>query len=134
VPPNERMRQWALAGGAAREQVTMIPPGVDPRDNPPLRQEPAEPVIAWVGPDRERDLMLTAFQGVREVMPEARLIVIGHAPDGSRPVGVSFTGPVANRRALYGMAQVIAVSGTDPGMPYPLIEAMMAGRPAVCTE
>ncbi|HKT03227.1 MAG TPA: glycosyltransferase, partial [Rugosimonospora sp.] len=134
VPPGERMRQWALTHGAPRDLVTMIPPGVDPRDNPPLRQEPDEPVIAWVGPDRERGLVLTAFQAVRAAVPEARLIVIGHPADGSRPVGVSFTGPVAHRRALYGMAQVIAVSGNDPGMPYPLIEAMMCGRPAVCTE
>ena len=134
VPPSERMRRWALEHGAARELVTMIPPGVDPRDILPLRQEPIEPVVAWVGPDRERELILPAFRVVREEVPEARLIVIGHPPEGSRPMGASFTGPVANRRALYEMAQVVAVSGNDAGMPYPLIEAMMCGRPTVCTE
>jgi glycosyltransferase involved in cell wall biosynthesis len=134
VPPSERMRRWELEHGAPRERVTMVPPGVDPRDNPPLRQEPAEPVIAWVGPERERELVLAAFRAVREEVPQARLIVIGHPPEGSRPMGASFTGPVANRRALYGMAQLIAISGNDAGMPYPLIEAMMCGRPTVCTE
>jgi polysaccharide biosynthesis protein PelF len=134
VPPSERMRRWALDHGAPRERITMIPPGIDPRDNPPLREEPAEPVVAWVGPDRERELAFAAFELVRREVPEARLIVIGHPPDGTRPVGVSFTGPVGDRRALYGMAQVIAVSGNDAAMPYPLIEAMMCGRPTVCTE
>ncbi len=134
VTPSEQMRRLALDLGAPRDLVTMIPPGVDLRDNPPLRQEPVEPVMAWVGPDRERALVLRAFETVREEVPDARLLVIGHAPDGTRPLGVSFTGPVANRRAMYGMAQVIAISGSDPGMPYPLIEAMTCGRPAVCTE
>jgi glycosyltransferase involved in cell wall biosynthesis len=112
----------------------MIPPGVDPRDNPPLRQEPDEPVMAWVGPERERELILAAFREVRDKVPDARLVVIGHPPEGTRPLGASFTGPVGNRRALYGMAQLIAISGYDAGMPYPLIEAMMCGRPTVCTE
>lgn len=134
VPPSERMRRWALDHGAARGLVTMIPPGVDPRDILPLRQEPTEPVVAWVGPDRERELILSAFHLVREEVPQARLIVIGHPPEGSRPMGTSFTGPVANRRTLYEMAQIVAVSGNDSGMPYPLIEAMMCGRPTVCTE
>jgi glycosyltransferase involved in cell wall biosynthesis len=134
VAPSERMRRWALDNGAPKPAVTMIPPGVDQRDHPPLRQEPAEPVVAWVGPERERGLVLTAFQSVRDQVPDARLIVIGHPPEGTRPLGASFTGPVANRRALYGMAQVIAISGYDAGMPYPLIEAMMCGRPTVCTE
>jgi glycosyltransferase involved in cell wall biosynthesis len=134
VPPSERMRRWALDHGAARELVTMIPPGVDPRDVLPLRQEPAEPVVAWVGPDRERELILSAFRVVREEVPQARLIVSGHPPEGSRPTGASFTGPMADRRTLYEMAQVVAVSGNDAGMPYPLIEAMMCGRPTICTE
>jgi polysaccharide biosynthesis protein PelF len=134
VPPSERMRRWALHNGAPEHLVTLIPPGLDPRDIPLLRQEPAEPVVAWVGPDRERRFILAAFGLVRAEVPEARLIVIGHPLDGARPAGVSFTGPVSDRRALYGMAQVIAVSGNDAAMPYPLIEAMMCGRPTICTE
>jgi glycosyltransferase involved in cell wall biosynthesis len=134
VPPSERMRRWALDHGAARELVTMIPPGVDPRDILPLRQEPAEPVVAWVGPDRGRELVLSAFRAIRREVPRARLIVIGHPPEGSRPMGATFTGPVANRRTLYEMAQVVAISGDDTGMPYPLIEAMMCGRPTICTD
>lgn len=134
LPPSERMLRWAMTQGADPGRVRLVPPGLDPRDSPVLRQEPDEPVIAWVGPAHERDLMLQAFEAVRAAVPEARLVVIGHPTEGPRCTGVSFTGPVPGRRALYAMAQVIAVSGSAPSMPYPLIEAMMCGRPTVCTD
>jgi polysaccharide biosynthesis protein PelF len=134
APPSERMRGWALHHGADRTRVTVIPPGVDPQACPPLRGEPEEPVIAWVGPEHELDLVLAAFALIRDDVPDARLVIVGTDLPGGCPPGVTVTGQITGRRPVYEMAQVVAVSGNDPAMPYPLIEAMMCGRPTVCTE
>jgi glycosyltransferase involved in cell wall biosynthesis len=135
APPDERMRRWALHHGADRGLVTLIPPGVDPNDHPPLREEPAGPVLAWLGEPAALPGMLHAFGLVRGSVPDARLIVIGSALDGVRaPEGVSFSGPVTGYRGLFAKATVLVISGAHDGMPYPLIEAMLAGRATVCTE
>jgi glycosyltransferase involved in cell wall biosynthesis len=135
APPNERLRRWALHHGADRAAVTLIPPGVDPHDHPPLRDEPDEPVLAWLGEPAALPVALQAFGIVRRTVPAARLVVIGSAPEGApRTEGVSFSGPVTGYRALFAKATALALSGTHPGMPYPLIEAMLCGRPTVCTD
>jgi glycosyltransferase involved in cell wall biosynthesis len=135
APPDERMRRWALHHDADRSLITVVPPGVDPNDHPPLREEPAGPVLAWLGEPAELPGVLHAFGLVRASVPDARLIVIGGAPDGPRrPDGVSFSGPVTGYRGLFAKAGVLVISGAHSGMPYPLIEAMLSGRPTVCTE
>jgi glycosyltransferase involved in cell wall biosynthesis len=134
APPGERMRRWAMHHGAERELIRVVPPGVDPHDHPLIRDEPAEPVLVWVGPDGELPLILQAFTALRRAVPDARLIVIGPTPPDPRPDRVSFTGPVTARRDLYAMGRAVAVSGADDAMPYPLIEAMLCGRATVCTD
>ncbi|OLE29869.1 MAG: hypothetical protein AUG44_02720 [Actinobacteria bacterium 13_1_20CM_3_71_11] len=135
IPTSERMCRWALHHDADRERVTLVPPGVDPTEHPPLREDPAEPVLAWLGEPAALSTALHAYGLVRQQVPAARMIVIGAAPDGrGRPPGVSFSGPVTGYRALYAMARVLALSGTHDAMPYPLIEAMLCGRPTVCTD
>jgi glycosyltransferase involved in cell wall biosynthesis len=134
APPSERMRRWALHHGASADLLRVVPPGVDPHDYPVLRDEPEEPAVVWVGPESELPMVLPAFAALRRAVPEARLIVIGPAPPGQRPDGVSFTGPVTARRALYGMGRLVAISGAHEAMPYPLIEAMLCGRATICTD
>ena len=135
APTGERMCRWALHHGADRARVTVIPPGVDPHDHPPLREEPDEPVLAWLGEPAALPLALQAFRLVRRSVPAARLLVIGPAPEGAaRADGVSFAGPVTGYRALFAKATALAISGTHAAMPYPLIEAMLCGRATVCTD
>ncbi len=134
VPPSERMRRWAMHHGAARNLIRVVPPGVDPHDHPVLRDEPDEPAVVWVGPETELSLIMTAFTALRRSVPQARLIVIGSAPEGQRPEGVSFTGPVTARRSLYAMGRAVAISGAHEAMPYPMIESMLCGRATVCTD
>jgi glycosyltransferase involved in cell wall biosynthesis len=135
VPASERMRRWAEQHDADRTRVTQIPPGVDPTEHPPLRDDPGEPVIAWLGEPTTLGLALHMFGLVRQRVPAARLIVIGPAPDRrQRLPGVNFSGPVTGLRALFGMSRVLALSGTHGAMPYPLIEAMLCGRATVCTD
>ena len=135
APPSERMCRWALHHRADRARITVIPPGVDPHDHPPLREEPDQPVLAWLGEPTELPIALQAFGIIRRSVPDVRLLVIGSAPDGgARLDGVSFSGPVTGYRALFAKATALAISGTHPAMPYPLIEAMLCGRATVCTD
>jgi glycosyltransferase involved in cell wall biosynthesis len=135
TPPSERMRRWALHHGADRRLVSVVPPGVDPRDHPPLRGEPTDPAMAWLGPDAELPDALRFFAIVRQAVPAARMVVIGpDRPAGRQPDGVSFTGPVTRYRALFEQVQVVVLAGGQEGMPYPLIEAMLCGRATVCVD
>jgi polysaccharide biosynthesis protein PelF len=135
VPTSERMRHWAEQHHADRARVTQVPSAVDPTEHPPLREDPGEPVLAWLGEPATLPLVLHAYGLVRHRVPDARLIVIGPGPDHRpRIPGLSFSGPVTGLRALYGMARVLALSGTHEAMPYPLIEAMLCGRATVCTD
>ncbi|GIH13590.1 DUF3492 domain-containing protein [Rugosimonospora africana] len=132
--PTDRTRRWAMRHGAEREVLRVVPPGVDPREHPQLRDEPADPAVVWFGPEDELPLILAAFGTLRGTVPDARLIVAG--PERSLPPGerVTFTGSVTDRRELYPAARVVVISGRCDGMPYPLIESMLRGRATVCTD
>jgi glycosyltransferase involved in cell wall biosynthesis len=137
--PTERMRRWAMRHGAGREVLRVVPPGVDPRDHPQLRDEPAEPVVVWVGPDGELPLILRAFATLRETVPDARLIVAGPArevpdPDLVPPDRVGFTGSGAPGREAYAAGRIVVISGAHRSMPYPLIESMLCARATVVTD
>jgi glycosyltransferase involved in cell wall biosynthesis len=133
--PTDRTRRWAMRHGAGREVLRVVPPGVDPRDHPQLRSEPAVPAVVWLGPERELPLILRAFATLRGTVPDARLIVAGPSPARSAAAErVSFTGPVTDLREVYAAARVVVISGRCDGMPYPLIESMLSGRATVCTD
>ncbi|WP_345627867.1 DUF3492 domain-containing protein [Rugosimonospora acidiphila] len=132
--PTERMRRWATRQGAERELLRVVPPGVEPRDYPHLREEPPEPVVVWLGPDDELPLILQAFATLLRAVPDARLIVAGSAPPYPTPERITFAGPVADRREAYATARLVVVSGGHASMPYPLIESMLCGRATVCTD
>ena len=134
VAPSERMRRWALHHGARRELVRVVPPGVDPQDHPRLGDPPDHPLIAWVGPPEELPMLRQAFRLLRERLPDARLVVVGSGPPVPLPDGMGWSGPVPTRTTVYAGACVVAISGADEAMPYPLIEAMFSGRATVCTE
>ncbi len=135
--PTERLRRWALDHGADPAIVTVVGYGVDPHSCPPLRGEPAEPTIAFLGPDHDALTLLRTLPRLRAVHPEIRLIVA--APpiktDVIRPGDpVFFLGPVNHRRSAYATGQVVVVSGRHPAAAYALIEAMMCRRPTICLD
>jgi glycosyltransferase involved in cell wall biosynthesis len=136
VVATEQSRRWALDHGADREKVSLVPYGVDPHSCPTLRGEPNDPLITWLGPDRDLPTMLAALQRVRGTQG-ARLIVAGPASslvDSSTTDTISFLGPVSHRRSAYATGQIVVLSGRDESMPYALIEAMMCGRPTICVD
>jgi len=135
--PTERLRRWAVDHGADPAIVTVVGYGVDPHSCPPLRGEPGEPTIMFLGPDRDAVTLLRTLPRLRAVHPGIRLIVA--APpiktDLIKPGDpVFFLGPVNHRRSAYATGQVIVVSGRDEAAPYALIEAMMCRRPTICLD
>jgi glycosyltransferase involved in cell wall biosynthesis len=134
VVPNEQLRSFALDHDADRDKIAMVPYGVDPHGCPTLRGEPADPIITWLGPERDLPAMLSALELVRDELPRARLIVAGPATGRHAGGQVSFLGPITHRRSAYATGQVVVLSGRGESMPYALIEAMMCGRPVVCQD
>ena len=135
--PTERLRRWALDHGADPALVTVVGYGVDPHSCPPLRGEPAEPTITFLGPDRDARTLLRMLPRLRAAHPDIRLIV-GAPPVTAGVVKpgdpVFFLGPVNHRRSAYATGQIVVVSGRHEAAPYALIEAMMCRRPTVCLD
>src|SRR5215475_10908399 len=136
VAPVERMRRWAVDHGADPTNLTLTGYGVDPHSCPPLRGEPPEQTITFVGPESDAATMLTSLPWIRWTRPDARLIVAGpaFAADPLALANVSFLGPVNHRRSAYATGRIVVISGRDPAAPYAIVEAMMCGRPAICLD
>lgn len=135
--PTERLRRWALDHGADPTIVTIVGYGVDPHSCPPLRGEPPEPTITFLGPDRDAVTLLRTLPRLRAAHPGIRLIV-GAPPvttDVIKPGDpVFFLGPVNHRRSAYATGQIVVVSGRHDAAPYALIEAMMCRRPTILLD
>jgi glycosyltransferase involved in cell wall biosynthesis len=135
--PTERLRRWVLDHGADPAIVTVVGYGVDPYSCPPLRGEPAEPTIAFLGPDPDVVTVLRALPRIRAIHRDIRLIVAS-PPSAADKIKIGdpvfFLGPVSHRRSVYATGQVVVVSGRHASAPYALIEAMMCGRPTICLD
>jgi glycosyltransferase involved in cell wall biosynthesis len=103
------------------------------------------PVVAFVGrvtgikrPDR----MLAVAQRVRAARPDVRFMVCGEGDllaatrEGATGLGldVTFVPWRADVEVLYAAADLVLLTSDNEGMPVCLIEAGMAGRPAVATD
>lgn len=106
---------------------------------------PDAPVILWVGlPARVKnvELLLAAYQRVKQAHPAARLVMVGDfskRPEfvqAARAEGVIFPGRVAHDDlpAYYQMASVYAHSSRYEGFGKVLVEALAAGTPVVSTD
>src|SRR5262249_30579442 len=133
--PTERLRRWATDHGAESRKICVVGYGVDPHSYPRLRYEPAEPIITFLGPERDALTMLDALPRLRAKRRGVRLKMSGWQithPAQVPPAEVQFLGPVNHRRSAYAAGQVVVVSARWPSAPYAVIEAMMSGRPTVC--
>ena len=95
----------------------------------------------WKGVDR----LVALLPGIREVVPDANLVVVGDGPEQAnlerlaRQMGVSdvvcFAGRVPQDRvALYlRAADVLVLYSGYEGLPHILLEAMLAGTPVVAS-
>lgn len=127
-----------VAGRFAGAEV--VPNGVDPTQwrVTPL---PAEPVFAaWARhvPQKGLDLLIRAFAEVREMLPEARLLLGGDGPEQDRlralaGPGVELLGPLdrAGVQSLLDRSRVAVVPSRLEPFGIVAVEAMAAGRGVV---
>jgi glycosyltransferase involved in cell wall biosynthesis len=137
-----------FAGLGAR-RVELIPPGVDPPQEPASAGELAAfraclglgsgPLVLIVGRDNSRKALpfgLAAFARVRSRMPGARLLLVG--PDSSFDGGSGACCPgwldQASMGLAYQAADVLFVPSLYEGLPRAVIEAWRWGTPVVATD
>lgn len=118
-------------------------PNVDPAMvNSPVRPSPGPPTVLFVGRDPVRkgaDLLLTAFQLVRERLPDARLLLVGPSANGKSAAGVRYAGFLdrsseAGRTAMntaYASAGVFCLPTRFDPFGTSFVEAMLYGLPCV---
>lgn len=152
APVSDFNRQWELRMGADPARTTVIPNGVDVDRFHPLVEEPDVPTVSFVGridPLKGLEVMLDAFALVHERLPEARLRLFGPTPKGDEDYrarletqvdqlglrrAVTFEGRVESSMEAFRAGHVVALSSISEGLPFTVIEAMMAGRATVNTD
>jgi glycosyltransferase involved in cell wall biosynthesis len=155
---NSGMEEEALAAGLEKKQLYWMPNPVDTAEFAPatpamrcaLRQEFGIPldaaVIVFVGrlaPEKELPSLLRAFARTLEVIPQARLVVVGDGPEWERlheiAAGLAlagrvlFTGREPSARVLcwLRLADVFTLVSSNEGLSCSLLEAMSTGLPSV---
>lgn len=125
----------------------MVPPGRALRSLPPVAAArrhlglPADgPVVAYVGrvtgikrPDR----FLAAARLVRDEIPDVSFVVCGDgdlAQSLSTAAGIHFLGWRGDVETVYAAADLVLLTSDNEGTPVCLIEAGLAGIPAVATR
>lgn len=152
APVSDFNRQWELELGASAGKTTVIYNGVDIDLYRPIAEEPAEPTVSFVGridPLKGLEVMIDAFALVREKVPQARLRLFGPTPLGNEEYrrdlevqikelglsdSVTFEGKVSSSMTAFAAGNVVALSSISEGLPFTVIEAMMAGRATVNTD
>lgn len=152
LPVSRFNRRWELRHGAHPDKIVTVYNGVDSASYPPMRAEPAEPAISWIGridPLKDLETLIRAFGVVRAAKADAKLRLFGPCPAGNEAYrgrcetvveelrlgdAVTFEGPARGSRPAIEAGQLMALSSISEGMPYTVIEAMMSGRATVNTD
>jgi len=148
-----RVRDELIAARIGRVgQYRVMPPGVDLGPVPPRDEArralglPADvPVIAYVGrliPVKRPDRLLEVAAALSSRGRDVTTLVVGDGPlraeteAGARAADtpVRFLGWRSDIEAIYAAADVVVLTSDNEGMPVSLIEAALAGRPAVTTR
>ncbi|WP_367159727.1 glycosyltransferase [Kozakia baliensis] len=151
VAVSGHIRDAAIAAGLPADRVVVRHIGLDPKKFTPSGASPGQrkPVILFLGRLVEKKgarYLLEAFERVRKVVPEARLLIAGDGPEapslkekaGNDPA-VEFLGAVPRETVIRLMTEarvfclpsVTAESGDAEGLPLVLLEAQASGVPVV---
>jgi glycosyltransferase involved in cell wall biosynthesis len=143
--------RWALPG-----RLHLIPNGVDlqqfrpPRDRARCRallgvplSVPVVGTVARLSPEKDQATLLNAFARLLEVVPDARLLVVGGGPlrkeleTLAAALGIApytrFTGERSDVAALLGAMDVFCLPSLTEGTSLTLLEAMATALPVVAT-
>ena len=148
-----RVRDELLAAGVGRpDQYAVVPPGVT---LPPLPERDRArrllgvsgggPVVAYVGrvtAIKRPDRLLEVAREIQRTMPSARFVVCGEgdrlaattARAAAERLNVTFLPWRSDVETVYAAADLVLLTSDNEGMPVSLIEAALAGRPAVATD
>ncbi len=99
------------------------------------------PVVAYIGALRDEKLPEVAVRAAAAV-PEATLVVAGDGPQrallaataSASGLDARFLGAVDDVRAVLAACDVVVLTSRTEGVPGALLEAAMAGRPAVASD
>ena len=93
--------------------------------------------VGRLAPEKNLDILLTAFSKTRTRFPEAHLIITGYGPSYATltkqaPVGVSFTGYLEGNElaAIYASCDVFVFTSVTETSGMVILEAMASGLPA----
>ncbi|MEV0322475.1 glycosyltransferase [Streptomyces sp. NPDC050658] len=147
-----RVRDELLAAGIGQpQQYAVVPPGTT-LPPPPERAEarrrlglPAQgPVVAYVGrvtQIKRPDRFLEVAREVRRAVPDAVFAVCGEGGEQAALTETSGLGSAlcllgwrSDVETVYAAADVVLLTSDNEGMPLSLIEAGLAGVPAVATN
>ena len=147
VSQDERDR--GLAAGVSAPLV-VVPNGVDLQALRPRRPRPARsrlgladrPTVVCAGrlsEQKGQDLLLAAWPGVLDRVPDAQLVLVGDGPERAAleavaPAGVSFVGARDDVADFLTAADVVALPSRWEGAPLVPLEAMALGRPVVAFD
>ncbi len=152
APVSEFNRNWEIELGAPAGKTATILNGVDVDLYHPMEHEPKAPTVSFVGridPLKALEVLIDAFALVRERIPDARLRLFGPTPKGDEAYreglerqilqlgldeAVTFEGAVPDSMHAIAAGHVVALSSISEGLPFTVIEAMMAGRATVNTD
>ena len=140
-----------LREGFGRE-ARIVPGTVDAGQFPPKTEPPAGPprilcTASLTAPRKRVELLVRAFDRLRERVPEARLILSGHTdaatsrrllaavrPENRGAVTIPGVGRREDLPALYRDAWVTALPSVDEAFGLVLLESLASGTPVVATR
>lgn len=152
VAVGSRVRDDLVAAGVGRaEQYTVVPPGTGLPAAPGRAQArrllglPQDgPVVAYVGritAIKRPDRFLAVAREVRRAVPGAHFVMCGEGELRPDPAAVAELGGSLHRlgwradvETVYAAADLVLLTSDNEGMPVSLIEAGLAGLPAVATD
>ncbi|MEA5154278.1 GT4 family glycosyltransferase PelF [Raineyella sp.] len=152
TPVSDFNQRWERLLGADPDKIETIHNGVETDLFRPIDTEPAVPTISFVGridPLKDLATLVSAVDIVRRQVPDVRLRVFGPTPEGNEAYRdeltgqvaglgltevISFEGAVSSALPALEAGHVVALSSISEGLPYTVIEAMMAGRATVNTD
>ncbi len=136
IVPHERLAEYLVDSGCAREEITVIPPAVDTNEFEPYEGQVETPPVLYTGNlDRYQnlDLLRRAMAIVQEAAPNAKLIIATSDPRPIPWATVIHTPNFAALKETLHQDSIFAVPRVSwSGYPIKLLNAMAAGQAIVC--
>lgn len=149
---SKQIENWLRNDVRVRKPVTQIYNGVDAEKYCPgngrdqIRAElglaadiPLVGVVGRLDPIKDHPTLFRAFEAVRTVLPEARLLVAGDGPErkrleGQAGEGVIFLGNRSDVPEILRALDLFVLPSLNEGISNTILEAMATGTPVVATR